>query len=439
MSDPNDRLYELLPAVHRLRDRERGYPLRDLLRVIAEQVDIVEDNITQMYDDWFIETASDWAVPYIADLVGYSPVLAAGDPATSRAAENRVLVPRREVANTVAYRRRRGTLSVLEDLSRAVGAWPARAIEFYRLLCWAQHLNHQHADGARARTVSLRDANALDQIGTAFDPFAHTVDVRRISSRRSQGRYNIPSVAVVVWRLQPYVVTKTPAYCLDAGKNNYTFSVLGNDAPLFTQPEPEPAATGIAGEINVPTPIRRRAFDADKDAFYGDGKSIALWAEWAGHPASAPIPSAAILPADLSDWHYAPPDNFVAVDPRLGRITFPVNQMPRKHVRVSYALRLQRRDGWRRVRTHSLATRVLHRLHRRRAGRLQEGLGRARRLAGGGSAAGGCRDRNYRQRGIRGADQRVAGGRPVAADSRRETSRVPSSACWTGRRICRMR
>lgn len=332
-----DRLYELLPAVHRLRDGERGYPLRDLLRVIAEQVNLVEENIDQLYDDWFIETASDWAVPYIAELVGYSPVLAAGDPATSRADEVRVLVPRREVANTVAYRRRRGTLSVLEDLARAVGAWPARAVEFYRLLQWAQHLNHLQMGGRRARTVSLRDANALDCIGTSFDPFARTVDVRRIGSAVSPGRYNIPSVGVFLWRLQPFTVTKAPAYCLDAGKNNYTFSVLGNDSPLFTRPQPETARTDIATELNVPTPVRLRAFEANKDAFWGEAKSLAIWTDWAGYPVTAPIPSSAVIPADLSDWRYAPPDNFVAVDTRRGRITFPINQMPRKQVRVSYA------------------------------------------------------------------------------------------------------
>ena len=51
-----DRLYELLPVVHRRRDAEQGYPLKALLRVIAEQVDIVEDDIEQLYDNWFIET-----------------------------------------------------------------------------------------------------------------------------------------------------------------------------------------------------------------------------------------------------------------------------------------------------------------------------------------------------------------------------------------------
>ena len=83
MTATPDRLYELLPAIYRLRDAEQNYPLRDMLRVVTEQVEAVEADIDQLYDNWFIETAADWAVPYIAELVGYTPVNAAGDPTTS--------------------------------------------------------------------------------------------------------------------------------------------------------------------------------------------------------------------------------------------------------------------------------------------------------------------------------------------------------------------
>ena len=32
------RLYELLPAIHRIRDAEQGYPLLELIAVVAGQV-----------------------------------------------------------------------------------------------------------------------------------------------------------------------------------------------------------------------------------------------------------------------------------------------------------------------------------------------------------------------------------------------------------------
>ena len=105
----------LLPVVHRMRDAEIGYPLRALLRVISEQVNVVEEDIARLYENWFIETCDDWVVPYIGDLIGYRPVQEAGAtcrrPArAARRSRDRVLIPRREVANTIGFRRRKGTL-----------------------------------------------------------------------------------------------------------------------------------------------------------------------------------------------------------------------------------------------------------------------------------------------------------------------------------------
>ena len=49
--DPRlDRLYKLLPAVCRMRDADQKYPLQALLRVIAEQVNVVEDDMQQLLE-----------------------------------------------------------------------------------------------------------------------------------------------------------------------------------------------------------------------------------------------------------------------------------------------------------------------------------------------------------------------------------------------------
>ncbi len=69
-----DFLYDLIPVVYRLRDADQGYPLQALLRVIAEQAGVVEQDIAHLYENWFIETCDDWVVPYIGALVGYTPV-----------------------------------------------------------------------------------------------------------------------------------------------------------------------------------------------------------------------------------------------------------------------------------------------------------------------------------------------------------------------------
>jgi hypothetical protein len=337
-----DRLYALLPAVHRMRDADSGYPLKALMRVIAEQVNVVEHDIAGLYENWFIETAQDWAVPYIGELVGYAPVAEAGLPADAPASENpRVMVPRREVANEIRNRRAKGTLWLLEQLTRDVSDWPSRAVEFFQLLARNQNIDHLYLD--RHRSIDLRQMDALDCLGTPFDSVAHAVDVRRIDSLRSDslrlpGRHNIPSVGVFVWRLLSLSVTQTPACCIESvGPHCYTFSLLGQDAPLFVAPQPEPEATHIAEEINLPAAIRRHTFDEQPGLFYGEGLSLSIRAEgWAGAPGEGIVPLAQIIPADLSDWTYVPPDNRIAVDPVLGRMAFPPLQLPRKGVRVSY-------------------------------------------------------------------------------------------------------
>jgi hypothetical protein len=356
MSRSLDRLYDLLPAVYRLRDAEEGYPLRALLRVINEQADLVEDDIEQLYENWFIETCEDWVVPYLGDLIGYRPVHEAGEAGQVVTAKSlqrgKVLVPRREVAATIGNRRRKGTLALLELLSNEVAGWPVRAVEFYRLLGWTQHVNHTRA--LQGRRADLREGNALDLIDTAFDSSAHTVDVRRIGSPHTPGNFNLPGVGVFAWRLKTYSVTDAPAHTLDeVGPHAYSFSTLGNDTPLYNRPRPETEPTRIAEELNLPVPIRRRAFAetvlVDGKArtqasrlYYGlhenkVAQSLAIWAtDWPQKGSPQPIPREAIIPADLKGWRYRAPRDHVLVDPERGRIIFPPSQLPKRGVRVSY-------------------------------------------------------------------------------------------------------
>lgn len=338
----NDRLYELLPAIYRIRDAEQGEPLKALLRVISEQVNLVEEDIAQLYENWFIETCEDWVVPYIGELIGYQPVHEAGEPGDIRTEQgrirNKILIPRREIASTIRYRKRKGTLALLELLANDIAEWPARAVEYYKLLSWTQALNHLHLE--RGGTVDLRNNHQLELLNSPFDQLAHTVDVRRINSKQTVGRYNIPSIGVFVWRLKSYSVTQTPAYCVEAeGHHCFTFSVLGNDAPLFVRPEPEADPTHIADEFNLPVPMRRSALAEHKDHLYGENNSFYIEMGMKEGKSDEikliPLPYK-IIPADLSGWQYLPHRNTVAVDPVLGRIAFPPQQVPKNGVWVSY-------------------------------------------------------------------------------------------------------
>ncbi|HTL18804.1 MAG TPA: hypothetical protein VL793_16320, partial [Patescibacteria group bacterium] len=199
---------------------------------------------------------------------------------------------------------------------------------------------------ARGRTADLRNVEVLDLLGTPFDRIAHTVDVRRIDSHRSIGRYNIPSTGLFVWRLKSYSVgwqskketpSLSPAYCLEEqGPQCYTLSVLGNDTPLFNRPQPDPNPTHIASELNLPVPIRRRRFARHTNDYYGPDSSVAIWApDWPVKGGGMPVPVSSIIIADLENWQYRAPNGSVVMDPERGRLVFPVRQLP-KHGVTSY-------------------------------------------------------------------------------------------------------
>jgi len=147
MSLDADTLYRLLPAVYRIRDAAQDEPLRALVGAFARELQALEENLEQLYDDQFIETCADWAAPYIGELIGYRSLHGASPAVAS---------PRAEVANTIAYRRRKGTALMLEELARNVTDWPARAVEFFEQLATTQYMNHPRlhapACGACSRT-----------------------------------------------------------------------------------------------------------------------------------------------------------------------------------------------------------------------------------------------------------------------------------------------
>lgn len=352
MSAQPDRLYNLLPVVYRERDAERGFPLRALLRVIAAQVDIVEADIDRLYENWFIETCEEWALPYIGELIGYQPVHAAGERGGEQAAVaqglNRILVPRTDVAKTIGYRRRKGTRSLLELLANDVAGWPARVVEFGRLVSVTQATNYPRLDAGLVANIGAGDV--VDLVDGPFDLLAHTADVRRITAVRQSGRYGLNSVALFVWRLRAYSMTQSPAYLHEerSGDNCYTFSILGIDTRLYGHPMPETDPTQIAQEPNLPVPIRLRAFEQRtrvrgevqrraSEAYYGADKSLALWTLRDAKTRELElIPREQVIPADLSGWSYEPAPGYVAVDPIRGRIVFAAGEGPADGLWVSY-------------------------------------------------------------------------------------------------------
>ncbi|WP_422003424.1 hypothetical protein [Reyranella sp.] len=328
-----ERLYGLLPAVYRLRDAEQGEPLRALIAAFAQQFAALEENVEQLYDDQFIETCADWVAPYIGDLIGYRPL---------HGVAPKVASPRAEVANTIAYRRRKGTALMLEQLAQDVTDWPAHAVEFFQLLATTQYMKHIRLQAPA--TADLRDLRAAFHEGGAFTAFAHTPEMRRPET--GAGRYNIPNIGIFLWRLVSLGLTALPLVADpgDASGRRFRVNPLGADLQLFRRARTEDDISHLAEPINVPEPLSVRlmalavkaaqssivpAPDAVLDDDYGTGESLVLLRP--GDPPT-PVPVGQIRICDLRDivdgggavigWNHeaAVPAGTIGVDPERGRV-----------------------------------------------------------------------------------------------------------------------
>ncbi len=336
MSLTADQLYALMPAIYRTLDANNGGPLNALFSVIAAQGAILEENIEQLYDDEYIETCAKWVIPYIGDLVGCTPIYEIDGVATGR---------RAEVANTIGYRRRKGTLLCLEQVAMDVSGMDAAAVESFKRLITTESMHHIRP--CHEAWVNLRKGGALERMSTAFDTLNRTVDVRRIAPRvravadpdptaldinLHNGKFNIPNVAVYLWRWTPFQVTQAPAFQLDNFR--YMFSPLGQNIPLFNMLLPRESFSRLTGRMDVSQPISRREFERNISQFYGPGNSIVLFAD------GVAIDSSDICCLNLSD---CPPDTWpstlagkIGIDPVLGRIQFAADYPVPDQLEVSY-------------------------------------------------------------------------------------------------------
>jgi hypothetical protein len=262
-----DRFFELLPAVIRTHDAELRYPLRDLLRVLGEEADLVEDDVRRMYADLFIETCRPWAVPYLGDLVGYRWLPVPEGRPDGDGTEPAGLVPRRAVADALRLRRRKGTRGVLDELVATVSGWSG-------VVCEGPDAGE--CAGAAEQTVTVR-----------------------------------------AWRLPSWPLTYVRPDRVRRGRpaNAYRLSVLGNDAPLFTC-----AGSSVEDDAATRPPVVRpltiAAFQGDPARHYGEGRSLLL------HEDGVPVAAERIVVKDLGNWDEVFEDQ-VAVDPERGRVMFP--------------------------------------------------------------------------------------------------------------------
>jgi hypothetical protein len=363
----SDKLYDLLPAYIRARDGEQGEPLRGLLALVERQADAVDADIRQLYENAFIETCEPWAIPYIGDLVGTTPLfddsrVRDGDAAAELFDDLRgpnlrppiALRGRADVAKQIYYRRRKGTLPMLEELARDVTGWAAHAVEFFELLGWTQWIRN-HLRPQAMRTPDIRSFERMDRLNRSFDEIMHTVDVRPMS--QSEGWYNIRNIGFFLWRLNAYPLRRAEARRVGAaGDFRYHFSRLGARTHLFSRERREGDEAGLATELHVPQPIRPARFHADVRDYLDNAKTpppksgfmeyYGLFEAFPGFNV-APAPSLMVfvdgtpVPADdvrcrnLETWSQTAGTE-IGIDLERGRLVLGPGLLPAASVRVDY-------------------------------------------------------------------------------------------------------
>lgn len=334
-------------------------PLQALLDILADQGSIVEEDIARLYDDGFIETCSDWVIPYIGELVR-ARTLPSATPDGQR----------RFVANTIAYRSRKGTVGVIEQLARDVTGWPALANESFRGLALNQSMIHVRP--GRGGTADLRGSTRASAAGGPFDAFSHTLDVRRPGVRGA--RWSIPAIALFLWRQQALLLQEIEAAPDPAASWLFHADPERRPRPWLNASVSDSDVDQRAREPELPVLLRRRsvndvliarrvAVDAIKTPpadYFGDGQTErrdppaftievqdvagGLWrpidaerirmANLAGDPATIAQPAKTIPTREGGGATFV--DAELLIDPALGRVAVPTGAAMPVALRTSH-------------------------------------------------------------------------------------------------------
>jgi phage tail-like protein len=311
-----DYLYKLLPAIYREKDIGLGYPLRALFSVLQDQHDLLESDIAAMYDNWFVETCETWILPYIGQLVAAGRL----GRRLHRAIDTRALV-----ANTLAYRRRKGTAAVLEEAVAQASGRPTKIVEPRATIAMTRVFDR--SDETRRINLDLRAARSLAHLGGAFD------DIPRLAVIRDDGLHGLGRVELWQWLKQSYPLRGVDAGAVEGDPARRTFHPLGLDTPLFNLPQTRANGLAAVGERNVPGPLRRnlvaldlaeaQSGDPSPDNVFAGDPAFSIYLDGQGAPGdSASLSPAEMVVADLSDWQapLATGRAKVAVDPERGRL-----------------------------------------------------------------------------------------------------------------------
>ncbi|MDT5156604.1 MAG: hypothetical protein QOH51_961 [Acidobacteriota bacterium] len=250
-----EKLWQLVPEVYRNEDGLAASPgvLRRIVELIGAEAARSRRSIDRLWEDQYIETCDDWAVPYIGDLVG-ARLVSAQDRRGRRV----------DVANAVKFRRRRGTPDLLDTLVRAMSGWDVVLVEGFRRLARTRHRLDPvpRAGGFFTGTLSggtadLRSPAGAEVSDGPFDEYFHTLDTRLLRGR--DGRFGINKLNFHLFRLKAYeMIEVDPVELTDPDglgfPRIFTFDPSGRDIPLFIDadpPDPD-AVAALPGQLSRP-------------------------------------------------------------------------------------------------------------------------------------------------------------------------------------------
>lgn len=307
-----EKIWEWIPSTYRHEDglADPPYILRAIIEILARQAAIARRTSDRLWEDQFIQTCDDWAVPYIGNLLGTRLV---GSP--NRRGR------RVDVARTIFYRRRKGTLIVMEALIQNITEWEGVVVESFKRLARSRHrLDPKPARfiGPLTRTppggsADLRFGRAGEVLDGPFDDMAHTADFRRIEGY--QGRFNIPKLNFFLYRLFAFEVLKATPW--DFGDQRFTFDPSGRDIPLFRQNQ-KIGNTSLATvqEWQLPAPTPCRLLEQFKPDLIPGTVALAV----APSEEVGALPAQSIQAGNLATWSLpAAPGIEAFIDPVLGR------------------------------------------------------------------------------------------------------------------------
>ncbi|HEY4030720.1 MAG TPA: hypothetical protein VGM25_10275 [Caulobacteraceae bacterium] len=316
------KLWRLLPALYRTLDPGQGGPLQELVNRIGAETATLRRSIDRLWENQSIETCDDWVVPYIGDLLA-TRLVSCLDARAQRV----------DVAKTIYYRRRAGTLGLLEELAADIAGRDARAVEFFRRLGRTRHQFDpaigpvptftpgsapgsaviQALAGACSGTpaggfADLRNAYAAANSAGAFDEYAHTADLRR--GAQSSGWHNISHLGVFIWWLQSFPAQAVTPVSNGASPPCFTFDPTGRRIPLFAPSSRSSDSFGEAwvspDEWRLPVPVRETLWASFPAELYDAAFSVGLGA--GGTYASVPSTEVRIHPEQgLFSFVAAPP------------------------------------------------------------------------------------------------------------------------------------